>query len=171
MPQIPKSPIFKISWESWQKQKFCICLYKHKDFSTTTVEILAGTGTRFQTWPWPRSIHKPRTLCTSLWNNLPFSQSLESGHLHPQAFKNYPWFLQYRGVSYGMSLCHIALLSADFPQNDKENIILARDCVEETWHLFHLKFKFTASFCCSCFQTEEISVKWMQQFHQVSPQM
>lgn len=30
-----------------------------------------------------------------------------------------------QNVSYGMSSWHIALLSADFPQNNKENVIFA----------------------------------------------
>lgn len=66
---------------------------------------------------------------------------------------------------------HVALLSADFPQNNKESFILARGCIREAWHPFHLKYNFTASFCCNCFQTEEINIQWMQQFHWASPQL
>lgn len=36
-----------------------------------------------------------------------------------------------QSVTYGTSPWHIALLSADFPQNNEENVILARGFIRE----------------------------------------
>lgn len=66
-----------------------------------------------------------------------------------------------QSVSQEMSSWYIATLTEDFPQNDKENIILAKIFIREPQHSFHLKFKFTASFCCRCLQTEKVNKSQM----------